>query len=157
MTIKDFSYQPLGPSKCAEISSLKSVVPTEIWDASNLDEGYTPIIGTSIDFKCPDNLKLELDNDGFGPFDDKLTVLCSTRKTFDVPKKTSEWSKCVNFCPQSLPYVPLNETGLVRVLAPNTVPAGQFGIYECIDSSLGINQVLIKHFHVIHFQNDCFG
>ena len=86
-----------------------------------------------------------------------MTVLCSTRKTFDAPKKTSEWSKCVNFCPQSLPYVPLNETGLVRVLAPNTVPTGQFGIYECIDSSLGVNQVLIKHFHVIHFQNDCFG
>ena len=154
---KDFSYQSLGPSKCAEISSLKSVVPTEIWDASNLYEDYTPIIGTSIDFKCPENLKLELDNDGFGPFDDKLTVLCSTRKTFDVPKKTSEWSKCVNFCPQSLPYVPLNETGLIRVLALNTVPAGQFGIYECIDSSLGVNQVLMKDFHVIHFQNDCFG
>ena len=53
----------------------------------------------------------------------------------------------MNFCSQALPYVPLNDTGLVRVLAPNTVPVGQFGIYECIDSSLGVNQVLIKDFH----------
>ena len=65
---------------------MKSDVPNEIWTASNIDENYELIIGTTIDFKCPNGLKLSHDNDGFHAFDDKYTILCSTREIYDSPK-----------------------------------------------------------------------
>ena len=91
-----------------------------------------------------EGLKLSHDNDGFNPLDDKFTVLCTTRKTYDTPKETSAWPTCVKSCPKRLPYIPsIAETGLVRVDAPNTIPAGQNGKYVCSDKNLGINRVRI--------------
>ena len=91
-----------------------------------------------------EGLKLSHDNDGFNPLDDKFTVLCTTRKTYDTPKETSAWPNCVKSCPKRLPYIPsIAETGLVRVDAPNTIPAGQNGRYICSDTNLGINRVRI--------------
>ena len=48
----------IGPPKCPKLSELKSIVPANIWKASNLDENLIPMIGTTIDFKCPEHLKL---------------------------------------------------------------------------------------------------
>ena len=133
-----------GPSNCKELSSLKPVVPSDIWSASDLDENMSPIIGTTIDFVCPEGLKLSHDNDGFNSFDDKFTILCTTRKTYDIPKEVTDWPSCVKSCPKRLPYIPsLDETGLVRIDAQNTIPAGQSGKYICSDTNLGINRVKI--------------
>ena len=102
----------------------------------------SPIIGTTIDFVCPEGLKLSHDNDGFNSFDDKFTILCTTRKTYDIPKEVTDWPSCVKSCPKRLPYIPsLDETGLVRIDAQNTIPAGQSGKYICSDTNLGINRV----------------
>ena len=124
---------------------MKPVVPSDIWSASDLDENMSPIIGTTIDFVCPEGLKLSHDNDGFNSFDDKFTILCTTRKTYDIPKEVTDWPSCVKSCPKRLPYIPsLDETGLVRIDAQNTIPAGQSGKYICSDTNLGINRVKIK-------------
>ena len=124
------------------MSSLKPVVPSDVWSASDLDENMSPIIGTTIDFVCPEGLKLSHDNDGFNSWDDKFTILCTTRKTYDIPKEVSDWPSCVKSCPKRLPYIPsLDETGLVRIDAQNTIPAGQSGKYICSDTNLGINRV----------------
>ena len=48
----------IGPPICPKLSELKTIVPANIWSASNIDENITPIIGTTIDFKCPEHLKL---------------------------------------------------------------------------------------------------
>ena len=82
-----------------------------------------------------------MDNDGYNPSDDKYTILCTTRKTYNIPKKTTDWPTCVKSCPRQLTYLPLQKTGLIRTEAPNTVPAGQYGQYVCADTSLGVDRV----------------
>ena len=121
---------------------MKPIVPSDVWSASDLEENMSPIVGTTIDFVCPEGLKLSHDNDGFNSWDDKFTILCTTRKTYDIPKEVSDWPSCVKSCPKHLPYIPsLVETGLVRIDAQNTIPAGQSGKYICSDTNLGINRV----------------
>ena len=56
------------------MSSLKPVVPSDVWSASDLDENMSPIIGTTIDFVCPEGLKLSHDNDGFYVQQEKLMI-----------------------------------------------------------------------------------
>ena len=90
---------------------------------------------------CPSGLKLSHDSDGFHPYDDQYTILCTTRGTYNVPKSSADWPSCVNFCPKRIPYVPLENTGLIGVDAPNTVPSGEYGRYVCSDTSLGVDQV----------------
>ena len=114
-------------------------MPKKLWDASNLNPAVKPKIGTTIDLKCPENTQLSDDNDGFHAFDEKFTILCSTRKVYDTPKK---WPKCVNFCPIRIPYVPQRRTGLIGVEPLNTVPSGKYGKYMCEDSTLGVDRVI---------------
>ena len=46
--------------QCDKISTLKSIIPSDIWTASNLDEDYNPYIGTTIDLRCPQGTFLSL-------------------------------------------------------------------------------------------------
>ena len=117
---------------------MQSKVPTSLWDASGLDGTTKPKIGTTINFKCPENTQLSHDNDGYHAYDEKFTILCSTRKVYDTPKT---WPKCVNFCPMRIPYVPPSKTGLMGVEPLNTIPSGQFGQYRCQDTTLGVDRV----------------
>ena len=94
-----------APEKCKKLSTLKPIISSEIWSASNLDEEYTPTIGTTIDLVCPEGLKLSHENDGFNPFDDKFTILCTTRTTFDIPKEISAWPTCVKVHKQDCKHV----------------------------------------------------
>ena len=84
-----------APEKCKKLSTLKPIISSEIWSASNLDEEFTPTVGTTIDLVCPEGLKLSHENDGFNAFDDKFTILCTTRTTFDTPKEKNAWPTCV--------------------------------------------------------------
>ena len=68
----------------------------------------------------------------------RYTVLCSTRLSYLAPKTKDYWPKCVKSCWRKLPPVP-PETGLSqRWVRPNKIPAGQYGQYRCIDTSLGL-------------------
>ena len=81
------------------------------------------------------------DDNDFHSNDDKYSILCSTRETYDSPRKTEDWPSCVKFCPRELIYVPKNNTGLTGIVAKNTIPTGQYGSYVCIDQTLGVNRV----------------
>ena len=118
---------------------MESKVPKSLWDASEFEATTKPKVGTTIDFKCPENTQLSDDNDGYHPFDDRFTILCSTRKLYDTPKN---WPKCVNFCPIRIPYVPPSKTGLIGVQAQNNIPKGKFGRYVCQDTTLGVDRVI---------------
>ena len=81
------------------------------------------------------------DEDDFHSNDDKYSILCSTRETYDSPRKMEDWPSCVQFCPREIIYVPRNNTGLTGMVAKNTIPTGQYGSYVCIDQTLGVNRV----------------
>ncbi len=133
------------PDKCSQVSELKDLMPKDIWDESGLDPETTPTMGTTLDVKCPDHLQLSQDNDGFNDSDGKFTILCSTRKVFNAPKKMEEWPTCVKSCPRRLPYIPVKETtGLVRVDSTSTIPSGQKGKYMCEDTNLGLERVSLS-------------
>ena len=75
----------------------------------------------------------------------RCRIFCQSVYKYDVNsiyyEKVSEWPICVKSCPRKLTYIPRNETGLIGIVPPNTIPSGQFGSYICIDSTLGVNQV----------------
>ena len=131
---------------CPEISSIQSKIPVEIWNASSLDQNEKPFIGTTLNLVCPSELKLSQDEDGYDPIDDQYTILCTTRKTYEMPKKIENWPTCVQSCPKIIPYVPQSKTGLKRVTALNSIPSGQYGKYICKETSLGVDRVFILDF-----------
>ena len=100
---------------------------------------FIDIIQTYFTLYIKKNLLTD-DND-FHSNDDKYSILCSTRETYDSPRKTEDWPSCVKFCPRELIYVPKNNTGLTGIVAKNTIPTGQYGSYVCIDQTLGVNRV----------------
>ena len=53
MGVVQIAYFP-GPGFCKEVSTLKPIVPVEIWTASKINEETKPFIGTTIDFVCPE-------------------------------------------------------------------------------------------------------
>ena len=74
----------------------------------------------------------------------RYTVLCSSRRSYMVPKKEEDWPKCVKTCWRKLPPVPI-ETGLAQKwVRPNKVPAGQYGQYRCVDSSQGMGPFISR-------------
>ena len=130
---------------CPAISSLQSKMSADLWEASTLDTNNQPKAGTTIDFQCPSDKQLSDDSDTYHAYDDKFTVLCTTRGNYDVPRN---WPTCVRFCPIRIPYKPLNKTGLVGVEGWNTVPSGKYGQYICQDTSLGVDRGPSEFFKV---------
>ena len=130
------------PDVCEPFSkTLKFLVPQIIWNTTNVNETETLVVGTTVDWICPSDTKLSRDDDGYNGYDDKYTILCTTRSVFDTPKKTVDWPQCGKSCMRRLPYVPLEKTGLIGMDSENTVPSGQYGTYRCIDTTLGVEAV----------------
>lgn len=134
-----------APELCPELNTIQANVPADIWTASGLDANLQLSVGSSVNFMCPSDKKLSMDNDGFNDHDDKYTVTCTTRKSLKAPKV---WPTCVAPCWRRLP-VPPGKTGLSPVVPPNTIPAGQYGKYICNDTTLGVNQGPSEYFPVM--------
>jgi hypothetical protein len=141
----------LDPYTCQSLSTIKPLAPADIWTATALDGTVTPRVGTTINLVCPDGLKISNDDDGYNAFDDKYTILCTTRQTYDVPRKAVDWPTCVQSCWMKLPYQPLAKTGLISVDAVNTVPSGKSGQYMCEDPSLGVDRVHNSDFNHLYY------
>ena len=143
LTVSDTSINTA--QSCPAISSLQPKVSPDLWQASNLDPSKKPKFGTTINFQCPSTKQLSDDNDGYHRFDEKFTVVCTTRGNYDTPR---HWPQCVESCPIRIPYVPLNKTGLIGVQGMNTVPSGKYGRYICQDTTLGVDRGPSEYFQV---------
>ena len=137
------------PTDCNQkISQLQHAIPEKIWDASDIDPDLKVEIGKTVQFKCPEGLKLSLDDDNFDAYDDQFTVLCTTSGTYQAPTKKENWPKCVNPCMRRLPEAP-KESGMTAYIPPNTVPAGQYGKYLCNDATFGVSKGPNNYFEVL--------
>lgn len=130
---------------CGPLSSIVDKIPYNIWAASGQAQSTNLSMGQIVTFKCPEGLKLSNDTDQFDPNDDQQAVLCNSRLMYDSPEF---WPICVKPCFRKLPAPPLG-TGLVGVVPPNTIPAGQRGRYICSDASLGVGQGSDNFFDVL--------
>ena len=51
-------------------------------------------------------------------------------------------------CQVNLTEAPIH-TGLRAVLAENTIPAGQYGKYECVDEDLGVERGESRYYNIL--------
>lgn len=136
--------------KCPKVSTLN--IPQDIISASNLEQDQDFEIGQTFHLKCPQGLKLSFDNDTIDHWDDLFSVTC-----LPILRYSNEiyWPTCVKDCKVCLPPAPVN-SGLIPIVPPNSIAIGDFAQYQCLDSSLGVNEADTEFLNVKCVDEDEF-